>query len=467
MYSAAQLWMDRAAFGATTNLSRRDDWVENTAKLCAAAGWIIRVNGSIFTVATQNTTMLSFNVFGGDPADDIFWRITRSDNGQFIHVIDKPKNNGYQPPGQVITTGGSNEPAATHQAVVLAIMFLLADKQPRVVSSIGLNSQIEINTPRNDFLVNLTIGSSLRTGTTDIQAWAGYVCQSQPSRKKYLRGSVIEEVGDENYISIYLTSKVEGGGDLDNNNIHVAGAKLFVGYATDVPRLDDEQPASKPGRTSTEAVGARGLDRLGQLDIARTVAFANPYQLILHSEIDPKPAFIFASALKLTDFRTSNADALPVTSANVFACRPGGNFNNRNFRSHSYMNAEVKRMEVNDKAFYGPTATDVQAPQLLLYQTLGSRPESADRCFWAGEIGEAFEPWMVMTPKAGGTGFVAGGLWDAMTIYEKTSNPTMNTFPWDGQLWMRYTKDGQAGLSAGNVPFTLCLRASRQFITPK
>lgn len=465
-YTNAQLLMDRAALSPiSTSLSKRDDWVENVGGLLAAAGWTIRASGSTFTVDTLNVFILSFKVFAAsDGSDDAFWRITRLDNGEFIHVIDDPKASGYQPPGRVIRTG-STDPAVNHPYIVAAIMILLGDKNPRIISAGSLSTIIALeDSPRNDFAVNITIGSSLRTGTTDAQAWAGVVCTSQANKKKYVKNGSVTEKGDDNYLSVYLTSKAAGGGDLDNNQVHMSVAKNFSQYAVDTPKLIGEQSASTFGRLDAQALGERGMIRMGALDLYRTIALANPYQLILHVESSPL-AFIVASALKLIDLRKGTnfeSKDIPITAATVFVAGGIGT-GHFNFRKDAKLfSASAHRIVVNDKAFYG-TQSGAATPQLIIFQTAGDKNYSVDGCLWRGELGEVCSPWLTLLPKASGQSGGAGQLPDAMTIYERTPAPTLTLFSWDRQNWIRYTK---SALGADLFPYTLCLRVTGKFISP-
>ena len=457
-----QLYMDFEALSLATSLATRDDWVGHVARFTAAAGWTISVQGAQFTITT-NDAMLNFGLFGGAPANDIFWRIIRTDNNTCIHVIDEPSfvNPGYMPQGcglETVVTGVPNSREATHAGVVLAVLRILSDKNPQILSTTGVSTTFALNSPRNDFSVELQLGASLRSGSTDAQAWAGYVCTSQPSKLKYFRtGLGVQSVGDDNYVSIYLTSKVAGGGNLDNNMVHMAGAKNFLAFAPDTPTLSGEHLATTVGRTTGN--GQKSLERMGQLDTFRTLGFCNAHELVLNCE-SPFNSFVIASALKLFDTREDYAEELKFVSSNfiVFGAEASGV---NGFRTHGYVLPQGNsiRCEVNNNVFYGAQSL-TRTPQLILFQTSGDAAILPDGVPWTSEISESCDPWVLMSPKGSGLGFKCGQLHVAHTLLEKTVNPTTQLFPWDSQNWMRYTKGGTPGV---NIPFTLCFGVTSRF----
>lgn len=479
MYGPFQLYMNRAALNVSTNLSTRDDWVENVRNLLAAAGWITRVVGGRATLAYQLSQgdALSYKVFGPlnpDGGDNVFWRVTNAINGQFTHVIDFPKSNGTTPNGTfpAIQTG-SNTPSATIQGIIQAIALLGAGGATYTVD-IFINAttvRMKTNSARNSDTGQYNIGASLNSTFGAQRVHAGYVCESQASIRKALKNGAITTFGDKNllslagnYLSLYFTSSADSNAP---EQVFCACAQKFLDYPLDNQIIaSGATSVNRLGRTNVGSTSYGG--RLGAMDLWRTIAFANPYQLVLHGE-DANGVvqnWLCCSALKLIDTRLGDTSIdLWVKESTFFACGSSGD---TGLRSQSFVGGSTMRQAINGQALYGASALASGVPQLLLYGVSSGNENSVDRLLWSDGIGgwaPDCEPWVMYSVTAyANQGPVVGQMWDAMSIYETTSDPnTALVFPWDGVNWRRYTKNAKQLPSGLKLPHTLCLRMTSEF----
>lgn len=506
-YSPLSLYMDAPALPVSGDFILDEDLrIFQLASFLEAAGWTKTLIGANFTVTTANLQTNSYIFFGGNPANDLFWKLTYNlgADGCYMIVdgasqssgdvagcaqgesltIENPPKTGPTFSSRCILTGDT-APAHVHRGVLIGMLRLFGVTVQQIKDNLqadnsydgplvkyepidGFNTRVKLKASARNAGAFFNYAANTRSSAT-ASLGGGYICKCQPSKKTFWRngfGSVTR--GDGNYLTIFLTIHQFG---LAGGFMAMAGAKDFLPYPSDTPIA-----AAGPG-----AATGVSSDYFTWSPYHRVIGFANQYQVIMHAEPptpDPSPSFVQgphfvnASALKLMDFRRSYNDDLPITEATLFISGDTAGFRQQLWNSSAWM-----RMAVNGNARYGGNgqACAFLTPYYAPRYTSGGIPGANVNGFpWEDGCYPGWEPWISMNPFNGANvAPIVGQLWDAFGDHRVTVDPLSEApFFWDppsggvpAQKFRRYTKNSfnnALNIAAG----TLCLRASADFAPP-
>lgn len=467
-YSPKQLYQTFAATG--TSPAQEDAFIGTFVAFLGSAGWGVTPANSAFTLTTTNSAD-SFFFLGGSGRQDLY-KLTNPATGKCVLIIDAP------PPGYIspcalgfISTGGAGvtDPADIHAALRTGMSELFPTYAQIKVD--GTTTRFITDTPTNNPTLP-NIGGQIETADTGAIG-GGYVCTSQPSITTYF-SSGKTTAGSQNYIQLFFTQVRPDGA---NQTLPcVAASKGFAGFPLDTLALggapavsfDAQQPGGVAGTYSgpqySQRTGYGYFEGGGFL----TRAFANPYQLIAHTEDNTGATkqILMAGGLKLMDFRRSFNVLLPITEATYFICSlvSGGATSLRN--GALVIGGNRLWCSVNDNMRYesGGHASNQGDPRIMTLESANLNDSSATSVLgipWDDGCAEIFEPWFGYNPfTSTGVPGVVGQLWDTITLFETTASPdSAATFTWDGQIWQKYSKGVQLASFPGNTPaMTMCGR---------
>lgn len=462
-----------------SSVAQRDAWILAVANFAHQAGWDKLASPPSFVIETT-LDALSYIGFGGNPANDIFWKITNLTLGGCYMVIDGPGSGGRKgqtcglgvsldisnPPQEVdligstrfVKTNGSVLKADVHRGVVLAILLTMGVSVAEIQAGFAANNAFDgslikvvpiSNTKSTIILKTIVsndgpffdIGASLRTSST-APLGGGFVLTSQSSTRTVLKSGIPTTYGASNFLAIYLTQAAIG----PNQFLVVAASKLFSSYAFDTP----EAP-SGIGSLSGFRTAWFGMD-----SSVPTIGFASPYSIILHND-HPTPGAVksfAACALKLPAWRRDSTQDLNVQEA-LFFCTGGGS---TGLRTIPYFNSGPMMVSLNNVGRFNPSGENNSGtPQLVInyssrgFGVSGSVP-------WRQAAAPKCEPWVAFNNRlSNGKTAIVGQIWDMITEYQGYSTPDLDPFgfPWDGQVFQPYTK--------GHPNTTSCFRFTESF----